>query len=155
MKKFKFSLETVLDYTAQMLDNKKNEYAASLQLVNMQQKKLNDTVENYKQHNSDFRKAEIEGITIAEAMSYETGLRVLETRINTQKKQLREYEKQAEDKRLELVESKKETMKLEKLKEKKLEDYQKQELKAQEQLIDELVNLKSVQQKNETRDSEI
>ncbi len=144
MKKFKFSLETVLDFNTQLLDNKKNEYAQALELVRKQQKKLKQTIDEYNELNRRFRQAEIEGMTIAEAMGYESGLRVLEYKIKQEQKQLELFEAKAEEKRLELVESRKETMKLEKLKEKNFEDYKKQELKTQELLIDELVSLSGV-----------
>ncbi len=148
MKKFKFSLETVLDFNTQLLDNKKSEYAQALQLVAKQQKKLKDTIDSYNDLNKRFRQAEIEGMTIAEAMGYESGLRVLEYKIKQEQKQLEVLEEQAEIKREELVESRKETMKLEKLKEKNFEDYKKQEIKTQELLIDELVSLSGVVEKN-------
>ncbi len=149
MKKFNFNLETVLEYNNQVLDNARNEYAAALEIVRKQKKKLDNLKNRHIQLNAQIREKEIEGITVAEAMSYEIGLRVLEKRIKDETKILYELEKQAEVKRQLLVEAKKETMTMEKLKEKNLEEYKKLEIKEQEHFIDEIVSLQRVVNANE------
>mgnify|MGYP000105610435 FL=1 len=54
-------------------------------------------------------------------------------------KRLREYEAAAEEKRRQVVAARQDTASLEKLKDKKWEDYQKQVQKGEELLIEELV----------------
>ena len=85
------------------------------------------------------RQAETEGLTIAEALRYESGLRFLEDEIQREAKRLREYEAAAEEKRRQVVAARQDTASLEKLKDKKWEDYQKQVQKGEELLIEELV----------------
>ena len=95
--------------------------------------------ERYRGLNLEFRQAETEGLTIAEALRYESGLRFLEDEIQREAKRLREYEAAAEEKRRQVVAARQDTASLEKLKDKKWEDYQKQVQKGEELLIEELV----------------
>ena len=94
------------------------------------------------------RTAAEEGITIADAMGYETGLRVLEKEIQAQEKRLRQLQEEAEEKRLKMVAARQETASLEKLRDHKLEDYQKMVQKQEEQFIDELVSTTRVMASN-------
>lgn len=139
MKKFQFSLQTVLTYKVQVEEGLQNEHAILLQRVRQQEEALDSAIEQYKAYNREYRAAEQTGITILEAMTYESGLRFWEKEIERLREQLVACEQAAEKKRLEVVEARKETASLEKLKEHKLEDYQKQQEKQQEQFIDELV----------------
>ncbi len=150
MKKFNFNLETVLSYNNQVLDNIKSEYATALQIVRKQQLKLDNLINKHIKLNAQIREKEITGIAVAEAMSYEIGLRVLEKKIKDETKILHELEKQAEAKRVELLEAKKDAMTMEKLKDKSLEEYKKKEIKEQENLIDELVSLQRVISEGDT-----
>ena len=136
MKKFQFSLETVLRYKEQVLESLQNEYAAAAQRVREQEALLRQTEGRYRDLNQEFRTAAEEGITIADAMGYETGLRVLEKEI------------QAQEKRLKMVAARQETASLEKLRDHKLEDYQKMVQKQEEQFIDELVSTTRVMASN-------
>ena len=95
MKRFQFSLNTVLSYKQQVLEELQNEHGQLLYQVRQQELVLQAAEERYRGLNLEFRQAETEGLTIAEA--------------------------------------------LEKLKDKKWEDYQKQVQKGEELLIEELV----------------
>ena len=148
MKKFQFSLETVLRYKEQVLESLQNEYAAAAQRVREQEALLRQTEGRYRDLNQEFRTAAEEGITIADAMGYETGLRVLEKGIQAQEKRLRQLQEEAEEKRLKMVAARQETASLEKLRDHKLEDYQKMVQKQEEQFIDELVSTTRVMASN-------
>ena len=139
MKKFQFSLDTVLRYKLQVLESLQNEYAVAAQRVREQEALLRQTEGRYRDLNQEFREAAAEGITIADAMGYESGLRVLEKEIQAQEKRLRQLQDEAEEKRLKMVAARQETASLEKLRDHKLEDYQKMVQKQEEQFIDELV----------------
>ena len=139
MKKFHFSLDTVLGYKQQVLDNLRSEHAALLRQVTEQEAVVAGLVQQHRQLNADFREAEREGMTIARAKTYEMGLRVLEQQIQAATVRLRELEQAAEEKRRQVVAARQETASLEKLKDKKWEDYQKQVQKGEELLIEELV----------------
>ena len=148
MKKFQFSLETVLRYKEQVLESLQNEYAAAAQRVREQEALLRQTEGRYRDLNQEFRTAAEEGITIADAMGYETGLRELEKEIQAQEKRLRQLQEEAEEKRLKMVAARQETASLEKLRDHKLEDYQKMVQKQEEQFIDELVSTTRVMASN-------
>lgn len=140
MKKFKFSLETVLSYKNQVLESVRNEYAALQAQVREQEEVLEAVWAHYRGYNEEFRTRKAEGMTIIDAMTYENGLRVLESDIQRETERLEELRRQTEEKRLEMVEAKKETASLEKLREKKLDAYEKTIQKSEEQLIEEFVS---------------
>lgn len=148
MKKFQFSLDTVLRYKLQVLESLQNEYAVAARRVREQEALLRQTEGRYRDLNQEFREAAAEGITIADAMGYESGLRVLEKEIQAQEKRLRQLQDEAEEKRLKMVAARQETASLEKLRDHKLEDYQKMVQKQEEQFIDELVSTTRVMASN-------
>lgn len=140
MKKFQFRLDTVLSYKQQVQEGLQNEHAGLLQKVHVQEQRLASVQQQYAALNKEFREAESTGMTIAEAMGYETGLRVLEREIQKETKVLQECRKAAEKKREEVMVASQETMVLERLKEKKLDAYHKDIQKKEEQFIEELVS---------------
>lgn len=140
MKKFNFQLESVMNYKQQNLENKKAEHAAAIALVNAQNEKINALGENYKEINVEFNAKKMTGITIIEAMEYSSFLYKLEVEIQREKVYLEELKKKEDEKRADMVEVKIETSTLEKLKEKKLEIYQKEVQKSEEQFIEEFVS---------------
>ena len=99
MKRFQFSLNTVLSYKQQVLEELQNEHGQLLYQVRQQELVLQAAEERYRGLNLEFRQAETEGLTIAEALRYESGLRFLEDEIQREAKRLREYEAAAEEKR--------------------------------------------------------
>ena len=140
MKKFKFSLDSVLSYKQQVLDALKGEHAVILAQVREQEAVLEAVWQEYRDCNEEFRQRKAEGITITDAMFYQNGLRVLERDIQRETDKLEELKKQEEAKRQEVVDAKIDTSSIEKLKEHKLEDYNKAVQKAEENLIDEFVS---------------
>ena len=140
MKKFKFSLDSVLSYKQQVLDALKGEHAAILARVREQEEVLEAVWQEYRDCNEEYRQRKAEGITVMDAMFYQNGLRVLEADIQRETERLEELQKQEEAKRQEVVDAKIDTSSLEKLKEHKLEDYNKAVQKSEEVLIDEFVS---------------
>ena len=131
MKRFQFGLDTVLQYKRQVLDGAQNEYAEA--------RRLREAEARHRSLNQQFRRAEAEGITIADAMGYEMGLRMLEGEIQREESRLHQLQTEAEERRKRMIAARQDTSSLEKLREKKLESYEK-ELQRQEELrIDELV----------------
>ena len=98
MKKFQFSLDTVLDYKQQVLDGIQNEYSALLLQVRRQEERLHREQQNYIELNQEFRQATSQGITVAAALNYENGLRFFEKRIAEEERLLAECQKKAEEK---------------------------------------------------------
>lgn len=139
MKKFRFSLETVLDYKQQILDSLRAEHGAILAQVREQEGVVAGLEEDHQREDGEFTRRKLEGITILDAMGYEQHLRALERAIQEEQRKLDALRRQEEKKREQVVEAKKETATIEKLKEHKLDDYRKAEQKAEEQRIEEFV----------------
>ena len=140
MKKFKFSLDSVLSYKQQVLESLQGEHAVILARVREQEGVLERAWQDYRDCDDEYRKKKAEGITITDAMVYQNGLRVLERDIQRETEKLEALRKKEEKKRQEVVDAKIDTSSIEKLKEHKLEDYHKAEQKAEEVLIDEFVS---------------
>ena len=140
MKKFRFSLETVLDYKNQALDALRAEHGAILAQVRAQEQLIKDLETEHRQADDDFTQRKLEGINVLDAMSFEQYLRSLERKLQEEYRKLDRLRRREEDKRAQVVEARKETATIEKLKEHKLEDYRKAEQKDEEQRIEEFVS---------------
>ena len=99
MKKFKFSLDSVLSYKQQVLDSLKGEHAAILAQVREQEDVLEAVWQDYRDCNEEYRQRKLEGITVADAMFYQNGLRALEAEIERETAALEELRKKEEAKR--------------------------------------------------------
>lgn len=142
MKKFRFSLETVLDYKQQVLDSLQAEHGAILARVKRQEELIERMEADYRALAGEFNQRKAEGISILDAMKYEQYLRSSERELEEAYSHLAKLQKQEEEKRSEVVDAKKETSSIEKLKEKKLEIYNKAVQKSEENMIDEFVMTK-------------
>lgn len=140
MKKFSFQLESVMNFKNQRLDSKKAEHAKIVAMVNDQNDKINNLLEKFKGVNHEFNAKKIAGIAIIDAMEYSGFLYKLEIEMQQAKRYLEELKHKEELKRAEVVEIKVETSTLEKLKEKKLEVYNKEVQKSEELYIEEFVS---------------
>ena len=140
MKKFSFSLETVLDYKQQALDALRAEHGAILARVRAQEQVIEDLEAEHRRSDEDFTRRKLEGINVVDAMSYEAYLRSLERKLREENRKLEQLRRQEEQKRAQVVEARKETATIEKLREHKLESYRKAEQKDEEQRIEEFVS---------------
>ena len=148
MKKFSFNLDGVLNYRQQVLDGLQGEYSRAMRRVQEQQALLEEVKQRYQQLNLRFHEEAAAGITAADAMGFENGLRVLEQEIAHQTQTLKTLEQQAEEKRREMLQAHLDAAVLERLKEKKREAYQKEVQKSDEQFIDELVSAPRVSERS-------
>ena len=140
MKKFQFGLDNVLSYRQQVLEGQQNEYVKALRLVQEQQARVDDARLRYQQLNQQFREEAAAGITAADAMGFENGLRVLEAEIARESRTLQKLQREAEEQRARVLQAHMDAAVLERLKEKKRTEYQKEEQKQDERFIDELVS---------------
>ena len=139
MKKFYFALDTVLRYKEQVLDGLKAEHARILAKV----RECEQAIERRHQScTEELRQNKMDGITVREIHTYENYLESLGLQIRQKKEYLEQLRKKEEAKRNEVVEAKKETSSIDKLKEKKLEAYNKEVQKEDEQFIEEYVATK-------------
>ena len=139
MKKFKFSLETVLDYKDQVLNSLKNEHGIILAAIREQEEVLDEVWRRYREYNEEFCERKRSGMTAMDAVMYQSALRAQEMEIQRETEKLEKLQQEEEKKRNEVVEAKKETASLEKLREHKLESYNKELQKIEEQRIEEFV----------------
>ncbi len=140
MKKFRFPLDTVLSYKQQVLDALRGEHAAILAEVHTQEEWVEHLWQEYRAYSEEYRQRSAEGLVMAEALMYQTGLRSIEREIQRETEKLDALRAKEEAKRAEVVEAKKETSSIEKLREKKLDAYHKEEAKSEEIFIEEFVS---------------
>ncbi len=140
MKKFRFPLDTVLSYKQQVLDALRGEHAAILAEVHTQEECVEHLWQEYRAYSEEYRQRSAEGLVMTEALMYQTGLRSIEREIQRETEKLDALRAKEEAKRAEVVEAKKETSSIEKLREKKLDAYHKEEAKSEEIFIEEFVS---------------
>ena len=140
MKKFKFSLDTVLSYKQQVLEALQGEHALALAAVREQEALLENLWGQYRDYNAEYRRRAEEGLPLTEALMYQNGLRAAEQEIQRETQRLEELRAEEEKRREKVVEAKKDTSSIEKLREKKLDAYHKAEAKSEELFIEEFVS---------------
>lgn len=144
MKKFRFSLEKVLDYKTQVEDNLKNEHAQAVKRVTDQEKVIAGLEKEFGQCRVTFEEKKKEGCVLYDLQVYENYLSRINRQIRQEKEVLTRFKVEAEKKRQLVVAAKVETSSIEKLKEKKVQEYNKEMQKSDEQFIEEFVsNLRS------------
>ncbi len=136
MKRFKYRLETVLDYKNQILDNLKTEHAVN---VNRKQEEIKGLHNELTGFENEFDRAKETGIAIENYRLFDMCIGRMEEIIDQEKERLKVLRKQEEEKKQQVITAKVDTSKFEKLKEKKLKEYQKEEAKADEAFIEEFV----------------
>lgn len=146
MQRFRFSLNTVLDYKQQIEDALQGEYSMLLAKVRAQEVLLAERWAQYRSYGAEYREQCEKGLPISDVLVYQSGLRALEREIEEAAGLLRKLEEQAEKKREEVVEARKETASIEKLKERKLEEYNKLAAKSEEAAVEEFVSAVRVRQ---------
>lgn len=140
MKKFRFSLDTVLAYKQQILDALRGEHAEILADLHAQENIVESLWRRYRDYNQEYQERARIGMILTDAILYQNGLRALEREIQRETEKLEALQEQEEVKRNEVVEARKETASIEKLREKKVDAYQKELAKSEELLIEEFVS---------------
>ena len=146
MKKFFFPLDTVLSYKEQVLDGLKAEHAKILAKVRECERAIEELEQLHYECTDEFRKNKMNGIKISEIHTYENYLESLGLKIRQKQEQLKRLMIKEEAKN-EVVEAKKETSSIDKLKEKKRQEYDKVVQKEEEQFIEEFVATQSAMAK--------
>lgn len=148
MKKFKFQLDTVLRYKGQVLDTRLAEHGAVLAQVHRQEEVREAAEKNLLDCEAEYREKQATGMTVVEAMKYQTGIEVLEKALEREEEKLKRLQQLEEEKRARVVEAKQETSTLERLKEIKREEYDHALSKEEEKLIDDLVSARRAAARN-------
>ena len=124
----------------QALDSLRAEHGAILAQVRAQEQAVQALEEEHRRADDEFTQRKLEGINVLDALNFEQYLRAVERRLQTEHQKLEALERQEEKKRSQVVEARKETATIEKLKEHKLEDYRKAVQKSEETMIEEFVS---------------
>ena len=140
MKKFKFSLSTVLSYKQQVLEALQAEHAATIAEVHEQERILQQLQDEYSTFAEEYRNRCREGMEVREAVAHQAKLRAREREIEQQNVRLQQARNKEEAKRTEVVEAKKETSSLEKLQDKKRTEYTTDAAKSEEKFIEEFIS---------------
>ncbi|MCI8513186.1 MAG: flagellar export protein FliJ [Lachnospiraceae bacterium] len=139
MKRFRYSLDTVLSYKTQVLDGLKREHAAML-------KKVNDKKEEIRQLNGElcefegsFDETKSAGASIETYLLYDMCIDRKKEQIEQEKEHLVILKKREEKKKIEVIDAKVDTSKFEKLKDRRLQEYRAAEQKEEEAFVEEFV----------------
>ena len=149
MKKFKYRLDTVLDYKTQVLDNLKTEHAVIMQSVNKKQEQITGLRQELTGYHVGFDQIKEEGASIESFRLFDLCIGRMEQIIDTEKEHLKVLQKQEDAKKKEVIEAKVDTSRYEKLKDKKYIEYQKAVAKAEEAFIEEFVSNTTMQNRRE------
>ena len=139
MKKFQYSLETVLTYKQQVLDNEKAEHAAILNRVRQKNEEIRLLKRDLMGFQKGFDESKSLGAPIEDFRLYDMCVGLVEDQITFQKEQLATLKKKEEKKKQEVIAAKVDTSKFEKLKDRRMVEYRKAEAKEEEAFIEEFV----------------
>ena len=139
VKKFSFSLDNVLNYKNQLLDSLMNEHANFLAEIRTQELLIKAVTEQYESCGRELKERQRQGIKVMDIYTYDNYMDVLAYRIKKEQEVLALIRKKEEMKRAQVVEAKKESASIERLKEKKIEIYNHAVQKEEELLIEEFV----------------
>lgn len=140
MKKFEYSLETVLRYKRQILDHLQEEYAKCLADVRSKEEEIAELLRQRREAEIELAGKESRGSRIEDLMVL---VQILERMTKTEerlRKELQHLQNLAEAKKKEVVDANIDVKKFEKMKEKKKEEYAKLEAKENEKFIEEFVS---------------
>lgn len=149
MKRFKYRLDTVLDYKIQVLDNLKSEHAVIMQSVNKKEEQITGLTRELIGYEAGFDELKETRATIENFRLFDLCIGRMEEMIDTEKEHLKVLQKQEDAKKKEVIEAKVDTSRYEKLKDKKYIEYQKAVAKAEEAFIEEFVSNTAMQIKRQ------
>ncbi len=140
MRRFHFQLEKVLDYKNQILDNLVGEEAAIMAKIREKEEILAGLDKEYEDCCKILNEKQKNGMDAMSMHIYENYLDTLGFRIRNARQDLELLQRQEEIKRQQLLEVKKESTSLEKLKGRRLEEYQIGFQKQMEKEIEEYIS---------------
>ena len=139
MKQFKYSLETVLDYKVQVLDNLRAEHAVILGSVNQKQVEIEQLKEELGGFQEAFDQTKSTGDSIENFRLFDMCIGRMEEIISCEKDELTRLKKKEVSKKKEVMSARVDTSKFEKLKEKRLLAHHKAEMKEEENNVEEFI----------------
>lgn len=140
MKKFSFKLEPVLKYKNDTLELLRNEHAAILLRVVKQEEKIAKMEAEREACAAEFDEKKATGIIPMEAVNYQNYLNRQQLLIRREQTVLQKIREEEEKKKAEVLEARKDSLAIEKLKEIRKEEYRKEETRENELFIEEFVS---------------
>lgn len=144
MKAFQFHLETVLNYKQQTLDLLLTEHSALLERVDHQTLVRDTAAERLADFEAAYTQKKSKGLTAVELLECQGCIQVLVQQLRQETQQLKTFQQMAEAKRLQILEARKGTFSLERLKEKNQKRYSDSVRKAEEAFLDDLTAARRV-----------
>lgn len=138
MKKFKFRLQRVLDAKQSVEDQRKRELGVAQQVLAAEEKTLAQLHAELEEVRKAERKLMQGGVKAGELMVQHRWKRELGVKLESQAKKVRKASEEIEVARERLVEASKDKKVLEKLKEKRLEEHNKEVQNQQQNLLDDI-----------------
>ena len=138
MKRFRFQLEPVLNYKQQSLESLLVELDMIQGQVMAQEFRRDEAYQRVADYAAEYLQKKQTGLTVVEAMEYESCQRVLERRARLESDKLAELKIAEEKKRGQVVDARLETKSLEKLKDLRRNEYDTAAAKAEEKFLDDL-----------------
>lgn len=139
MKRFRYSLDTVLSYKTQVLDGLKREHAAILKNVNDKKEEIRQLNGELKEYEGSFDETKLAGAPIESYLLFGMCIDRKVEQIEQEKEHLAFLKMREEKKKEEVIDAKVDTSKFEKLKDKRLHEYRIAEQKAEEAFVEEFV----------------
>lgn len=139
MKKFRYSLEKVLQYKDQVLDSQKEEYASRMRDVNQQKQRIDALNREQEELEEKFDSAKHSGSSITDLRLFADLTDRIGRQIEIEQNKLHNLEELAEKQKGKMIAANVDVKKFEKLKDRKLQDYQKEVRKSDETFIEEFV----------------
>lgn len=140
MKKFSFKLEPVLKYKNDTLELLRNEHARILLRIVKQEEKIARLEAERDACAAEFDEKKAAGILPIEAVNYQNYLNRQNANIRREYEALQKIREEEERKKAEVLEARKESLVIEKLKELRKEEYRKEETRENELFIEEFVS---------------
>ena len=138
MKRFQFQLEPVLNFKQQGLDALMVELSAIQASVVAQENKRSAAYQRLADYDAESVRKNAEGLSVIEAMERQSCQQVLARRARHEDDELARLRREAEKKREEIVEARKETHSLERLREVRQNEFNAAMAKAEEKELDDL-----------------
>ncbi len=142
MPTFHFRMQTILDIKKQLEKSTKNELGVAIQKMELQKRVLAEIQHEEALQQEEYRKESSEGVVLAKLKQRMEYISVLHQRELSQQQRVNEEMKNVDKIRERLIELMKERKVLEKLREKELALFRKEQERAGQILVDELISFK-------------
>lgn len=147
MKKFHFSLERMRNYKEQLLETQKN----TLRALRSEKQELDQRAADYRaalvNAGNELKRRTAEGISMIEMRSYSFRMENLRIQIEELKKEQQRMDRRVERQTQVVLAAQQEVSGLDKLEEKQLEEYQREQMHADEQFVAEYLSTKLAMEK--------